>query len=261
MDFAGRRILITGGAHGLGRTAAWMFHAAGARVAIHGWEPTQVSKIAGEKASERLFPLIGDLRTVAGCREVVDSAVAVLGGLDCLVHNVSFAPHGRLAKITEAIWDEVIDINLRSAMFCIQRALRPLRDSRGNVVMVSSIAALMGGPPELFAYSVAKAGLFGLTRTLALELAGDGVRVNCVCPGFIGDDPEADALTAGRSAAIDKVVPLGRAGTLSEVASPILYLASKDAGYCTGLILTSDGGCLANMSWGSHATHVGESRS
>jgi NAD(P)-dependent dehydrogenase (short-subunit alcohol dehydrogenase family) len=120
--------------------------------------------------------------------------------------------------------------------------------------MVSSAAALMAGPTDSFVYAVSKAGLVGMTRTLALELAADGIRVNCVCPGYI-DTPMIRAeneATRGRiDQSVSRATPLGRFGTPRECASAIAYLASQDAGYCTGSTMVIDGGCLAHASWGA----------
>jgi NAD(P)-dependent dehydrogenase (short-subunit alcohol dehydrogenase family) len=116
--------------------------------------------------------------------------------------------------------------------------------------MVSSAAALMAGPSESMLYSISKAGLIGLARTLALEVAPDHVRVNCVCPGFT-DTPSARDRFERISEIAVKVTPLARLGSAREIASAIVYLASEDAGYCTGTNVVNDGGCYAGASWGT----------
>jgi len=255
MDFSGKRVLVTGSTSGIGRAAAEMFHAAGAHVAINGRTPEAVSNAIREIGGDnRLVSAHGDVGTTRGCEAVVAAAIEVLQGLDCLVNNVGIGPLSRMTEVTEAHWDEVIAANLRSAMFCTKAAVRALRASKGSIIMVSSAAGLMAGPTDSFVYSVSKAGLVGMARSLALELAADNVRVNCVCPGYI-NTPFLQAENEATDNSINRFVqastPLGRMGTVRECASAILYFASDGAGYCTGSTLVNDGGCYANASWGT----------
>ena len=254
MDFTGKRVLITGGTSGIGLAAADMFRASGADVAINGLTADTVSQAMREIGKEHLIAIPGDVGTVEGCRSVVRAAVTALSGLDCLVNNVGIAPWARMMDVTEAHWDEVIAVNLRSALFCTQAALPALRESHGSVVMVSSVAGLVAGPTDSFVHAVSKAGLVGMARTLALELAPENVRVNCLCPGYI-DTPLSRAQNEATNGRINRFVsratPLGRMGTVRECASAILYFASNDATYCTGATLANDGGCTAHASWGT----------
>jgi NAD(P)-dependent dehydrogenase (short-subunit alcohol dehydrogenase family) len=255
MDFSGKRVLITGSTVGIGRGAAEMFHAAGARVAINGRNPETVARAIREIGGDGLVAAPGDVATVEGCARIVDAAVRGLGGLDCLVNNVGISPLARMMEVSEAHWEEVIAVNLRSALFCTKAALAPLRDSRGAVVMIASMVGLIAGPPDGLVYAIGKAGLISMTKSLALELASDNVRVNCICPGYI-DTPMVQAenrLTNGQLyRAISEFTPLGRIGTVRECASAILYLASDEARFCTGSVLWNDGGCVANGSWGTN---------
>jgi len=250
MDFKGKRVLITGSTSGIGRAAAELFHAAGATVAINGRSVLGVAKAIREIGSERLVAAPGDVGSVAGCEAIVAAALTGLGGLDCLVNNFGISSPAGTLDVTEAQWDELMGVNLRSAMFCTRAALPALRVSRGNIVMVSSAAALMAGPSESLLHAISKAGLIGLARTLALEVAPDYVRVNCVCPGYI-DTPLTRQRFERISDVVAKVIPLARLGSAREIASAIVYLASEDAGYCTGANVGNDGGCYAGARWGT----------
>ena len=254
MDFTGKRVLVTGSTAGIGRGAAEMFHAAGARVAINGRNPQTVASTIDEIGGDGLVAAPGHVGTAEGCAQIIDAAVRGLGGLDCLVNNVGIGPIARMMDVSEAHWDEVIGVNLRAALFCTKASLAALRASKGSVVMISSMCGLVAGPPDGFVYSITKAGLVAMTKSLAIELAPDGIRVNCLCPGYI-DTPmivAENALTNGQLyRAISEFTPLGRIGSVRECASAIMYFASDEARYCTGSILSNDGGCVANGSWGT----------
>ena len=237
MDMTGKRVLVTGSTTGIGRGAAEMFRAAGAHVAINGRDPATVDRVIAEMDGEGYVAAPGHVGTIESCQRIVSTAIAKLGGLDCLVNNVGIGPLARLAHVTEAHWDEVIAVNLRAALFCTQAALPALRAAKGSVVMISSVTGLIAGPPDSFVYAISKGGLVAMTRSLATELAAEGVRVNCLCPGYI-DTPmiqAENALTNGQlNRAISEFTPAGRIGTVRECASSILYFASDDARYVTG---------------------------
>jgi NAD(P)-dependent dehydrogenase (short-subunit alcohol dehydrogenase family) len=253
MDFTGKRVLVTGSTMGIGRGAAEMFLEAGATVAINGRTPQAVAKIVTELSTPHAVAVPGDVGTVDCCRDMIARAITQLGGLDVLVNNVGICPLSYLEDVTEEHWDQVMAVNLRSAFFCSQFALPELRHSRGNIVMVASVAGIAAGPTDSLVYAISKGGLVNMTRGLAIELAPDGVRVNAICPGYI-DTPmiqAENAATGGQvHAFIRNATPLGRLGTVRECASSILYLASGLAGYFTGALLVNDGGCIAAGSWG-----------
>ncbi len=253
MNFAGKRVLVTGSTMGIGLGAAEMFHERGAAVAINGRDPKTVAEAIERFGRERLVEAPGDIGSIEGCRSVVETAIAGLGGLDCLVNNAGICDLARLMEVTEEHWDKMMAVNLQSAMFCTQFALPELRKSKGNIVHIASISGLVGGPSDSHVYAITKGGLVNMTRSMALELAADGVRVNCLCPGYI-DTPMIQAeneATGGQVYEfINQSAPMGRIGGIRECASSILYFASDDAGYVTGAILSNDGGCAANASWG-----------
>ena len=250
MDFSGKRVLVTGGTRGIGRGIVEGFLAAGARVAINGSSPESV-----KQARDRLGPEVvaapGSVATVPGCREVVDQAVAGLGGLDVLVNNAGAS--SRRTSIDDADeehWNRVVDTNLKGTFFCIKFALPALREGRGNVVNISSTWGIKGAP---FAstYCASKAGVVNLTKALALELAPD-VRVNCILPGAIETDMSRHtaSLMAGDAdaglAIILEGVPIGRIGEPRDIANGVLYLACESfASFVTGAIHEVDGGDAA----------------
>lgn len=254
LDFRGKKVLVTGSTKGIGRGVAEAFHDAGAVVAINGRKAEAVqAAIAEMDGGERLVAAPGDLATVAGCRKVVEGAVSAMGGLDVLVNNAGHCPLARLDEVSEEHYREVVDLNLRAVYFCTKFALPALRRSKGNVIHVSSVLGLIAGPPENLVYCITKGALVNMTRAMALELAPDGVRVNCLCPGYI-DTPliaHENATTGGALyRQIEEWTPLARIGTVEECASSVLYFASADAGFVTGAILANDGGCAAQASAG-----------
>jgi NAD(P)-dependent dehydrogenase (short-subunit alcohol dehydrogenase family) len=260
VNFNGKRILVTGSTMGIGRATAECFHSAGAAVAINGRTGKAVAQaiaeIGAKGGKDRLVAAPADLGTEAGCHACVAAAVGALGGLDCLVNNTGICPLAHLRDVTEAHWDEVMAVNLTSAMLCTQAALPALRQVHGNVVMVASAAGLIAGPTDSFVYAISKAAMIGMTKALALELAPENIRVNAVCPGYINTPmvrAENEASGGQIERFISRAVPLRRIGSMEECASIILYAASSTAGYCTGSILVDDGGLMANGSWGGKA--------
>jgi NAD(P)-dependent dehydrogenase (short-subunit alcohol dehydrogenase family) len=252
-DFSGKRVLVTGSTTGIGRGVAEMFLEAGATVAVNGRKAAAVETAMREMGGQRLVAAPGDVDTVKGCQRIIDQAVGALGGLDILVNNAGICPLAYPKDVTEEHWDQVLAVNLRAPLFLTVYALPELRKSLGNVVMIASVAGLFAGPTDSFVYAISKGGLVNLTRALAVELAPEGIRVNALCPGYI-DTPmvraENEATHGQIYEFIRRSVPMERVGSVRECASSVLYLASAEAGYCTGTVLANDGGCFASGSWG-----------
>ena len=253
MDFSGKRILVTGSTMGIGYGAAKAFVGHGAKVAINGRDPKRVADAIASLGGKNLVAAPGDIRRVEGCKAVVEHAAKGLGGLDCLVNNAGICPLAFPEQVTEEHWDEVVETNLRSAFFCAKFALPELRKSKGNIIHISSIAGLHAGPTDSFVYAITKGALVQMTRAMSLELVKQGVRVNCVCPGYI-DTPMVKAENDRTGGQVYDFIahstPMGRIGSVEECVSSILYFAWDGAGYCTGSILSNDGGCAANAGWG-----------
>ncbi|MDI4646275.1 SDR family NAD(P)-dependent oxidoreductase [Cohnella hashimotonis] len=240
MDLAGKKVLIAGGASGIGKAAAEAFKRAGAETAVF--------DIAFQK--ERLadgdieLPVdLSDSDTVAAA---FDRLGRHWGGLDVLINNVGIELVAGLEDTTEAAWDRLMNVNLKSVFLCCKAALPMLRASRGCIVNTASQLAFVGAG-SFTAYTASKAAVVNFTRSLALETAADGVRVNCICPGAI-DTPLLRRQFEGRrgpQGTIDDLIamhPLGRLGRPEEIASCILFLSSPLASFVTGSAMLADGG-------------------
>ena len=246
MDFDGKAILVTGASRGIGKATAQAFLEAGARVAVNGRnENSVVAALAEPDGQDRMVAAPGDVATVGGCEAVVQRALEQLGGLDVLVNNAGVFARAPIAETDEAVWDYVLDTNLKGTFFCSRAALPALQEAGGNIVNVASESGLKGYA-ESSAYCASKGAVVNLTRAMAIELAPQ-VRVNCVCPGVI----ETDMARAGFAIDGDEEAglahqrskyPVKRIGTAEEVATAILYLASDMAGFVNGAALAMDGG-------------------
>ena len=253
MDFTNKRVLITGSSRGIGRAAAEVLLAAGAMVTINGrTEASTRDGIEALGASVRLIAAPGDVATVAGCDAIISVAADAMGGIDILVNAAGVATFVSVEESTEALWDATVNTNLKGTFFCCRAALPHLTASRGNIVNVGSDAGLIG-ERGLSVYGASKGGVVNLTRVLALELAPD-VRVNCVCPGNVDTDMlrrdyiEQTDNPAAAEAQIIASAPLNRIAAPLEIGKAIAYLASDDAVFVTGSILSIDGGTTAGNS-------------
>ena len=245
--FSGRVVLVTGAGSGIGRAIAARFAEAGARVAVHHRRSRDgaaavVSAIRAAGGEARAFE--ADLARADEPERLVDEVAAAFGRLDALVNNAGSYPLAGLLEVSAAEWDDVLGVNLRSALGCLQAAGRRMAASGGgSIVNVSSIQAFRPAP-ELAHYSAAKAGLEMLTRSAALELGASGVRVNTVAPGLIWREGIETAWPDGVARFCARA-PLGRLGQPQDVADACLFLASPAARFVTGTTLVVDGGVLA----------------
>jgi NAD(P)-dependent dehydrogenase (short-subunit alcohol dehydrogenase family) len=246
-DYHDKKVFVTDSTSGLGRRVAQSFHSLGAMVAINGPSVDSVMRAIKEMGGDaRLVCAAGDLTKNAEIRPTVEAAVAAMQGLDVLICSTARGDLCRLDDVTPEYWEEVLAVNLKSAFFTAQACAVALKKSKGCIVNVASAIGLIAGPPGVAVYSTAKGAMVHMSRMMALELAGDGVRVNTFCPGWIdppvarfGIEPDGDAAL---EAYIAQRSPLQRTATLEECAVAILYLASGVASYTTGATLVADGG-------------------
>jgi NAD(P)-dependent dehydrogenase (short-subunit alcohol dehydrogenase family) len=249
-DFTDRRVLVTGSTLGIGRAAAEAFLALGARVAINGRTAESVARALHDMGGgPRLVAAPGDLSVTRERAQTIARAIADLGGLDVLVNNAGRGDDCLVDDVTEEYWQRMIDLNLKAAFFTAQACVPALRRTRGNIVNVSSVLGLIGGPAGSTVYATTKGAVVQMTRMMSLALAPDGIRVNALCPGWI-DTPmiQRDNARAGGDALyryIAGVVPAGRIGTPGETVGAMLYLAAASSSYTTGAILSTDGGLAA----------------
>jgi 3-oxoacyl-[acyl-carrier protein] reductase len=239
-DLAGSAALVTGATGGIGAAIARALPAQGASVALSGTRAEVLDKLAGE-LGERAHAIPVDLGRDGAADQLVTAAEAAMGRLDILVNNAGITRDNLGMRMKDAEWDEVLAVDLTAAFRLARAAMRGMVKRRhGRIISITSVVGATGNAGQAN-YAAAKAGLAGMSKALAQELAGRGITVNCVAPGFI-----ATAMTAvlddKRRAAVLTTVPMGRLGNPEEVAAAVAFLAAREAGYITGQTLHVNGG-------------------
>lgn len=239
-DLTGKTALITGASGGIGAEIARALHARGAVVGLSGTRQDALAALAAELGS-RTHVLLADLSAPDEAARLIADAEAAMGQVDILVNNAGLTKDGLVLRMSDADWDKVINVDLAAPFRLTRAALKfMLRRRAGRIINIGSIVGTTGNPGQAN-YCAAKAGLTGLTKSLAQEVASRGITVNLVAPGFI-ETPMTDALTDAQRADLSSKIPLGRLGTPQDVASCVVFLASTEAGWVTGTTLHVNGG-------------------
>lgn len=244
MELKGKAALVTGGSRGIGRAVCLELARRGACVAVNyagnaaaAEETVESCKAMGVDA----FSVQADVADAAACDAMVKEVLSRFGRLDILVNNAGITRDGLMPMLKDADWDAVLDANLKGAFHCMRAAYRPMMKQKyGRVVNLSSIVGLRGNAGQAN-YAASKAGLIGLTKSMAKELAGRNVTVNAVAPGFIDTDMTAALPEKARESMLASI-PMGRVGQGEDVAKAVAFFAGDGAGYVTGQVLCVDGG-------------------
>ena len=243
-ELTDKTALVTGATGGIGGAIARALHKQGATVAVSGRQTDKLEKLATELGS-RVHVLPCDLADKAQVGNLIDQAIAILGRLDILVNNAGLTKDNLFMVMKDEQWDEVIAVNLTSTFMLMRAAARAMMRAKtgfGRIVNISSVSGIVGNPGQ-GNYAASKAGMIGMSKSLAREVASRGITVNCIAPGFIST-PMTDGLNEKQVATIKEAIPAQKFGTPADVAAACVYLAAPEGGYVTGQTLHVNGGMV-----------------
>jgi 3-oxoacyl-[acyl-carrier protein] reductase len=241
-DLTGKKALVTGATGGIGEGIARAFHKAGAEVAISGRQVAKLEALAKE-LGERVHVVPCDLADKAAVAKLIDEAIAKLGRVDILVNNAGLTKDNLFMVMKDEQWDDVIAVNLTSTFMLMRAAARHMlraKSGYGRIINISSVSGIIGNPGQ-GNYAASKAGMIGMTKSLAREVANRGITANCIAPGFI-QTAMTDVLNDKQKAEISQHIPAQRFGSPEDIAAAAIYLASVEGGYMTGQTLHVNGG-------------------
>ncbi len=239
-DLTGRNALVTGASGGIGGAIARALHGAGASVGLSGTRTEPLEALASE-LGERAHVLPCNLSDADAVKALPGQAAEAMGAVDILVNNAGITRDNLFMRMSDEDWETVLNVNLTSTMRLCRGVMRPMMKARwGRIVNISSIVGATGNPGQAN-YAASKAGMVGMTKSIAYEVASRGITANCVAPGFIAT-AMTDKLSDDQKAKINAQIPAARMGTPEEIASAVLYLASDEAAYVTGATLHVNGG-------------------
>ena len=240
-DLTGKTALVTGASGGIGGAIAKALHAQGATVCLSGTRREALEAVAAELGNERVHIVTANLSDAASVEQLAKEAEAALGSLDILINNAGLTKDGLVLRMKDDDWQNVLDVNLSAAFRLCRAAVKGMMKRRvGRIINITSIVGVTGNPGQVN-YAASKAGLIGLSKSLAQEVASRGITVNCIAPGFI-TSAMTDALTDDQKSKLLVGIPAGRMGSVDEIAAAAVYLASNEAAYVTGQTLHVNGG-------------------
>jgi len=241
-DLTGMTALVTGASGGIGSSIARALAAQGARVALSGTREDALKAVQGEIGANSVI-LPCNLSDSGAVDALVPQAVEALGQLDILVSNAGITRDNLAMRMKDEEWSDVIRINLEATFRLARAALKPMMRARtGRIISITSVVGAMGNPGQAN-YAASKAGLIGMSKALAQEVASRGITVNCVAPGFI-TSPMTDVLPEAQKEALLGRIPVGRLGDGADIAAAVVYLASREAAYVTGQTIHVNGGMV-----------------
>lgn len=239
-DLTGKNALVTGASGGIGAAIARQLHGAGAVVALSGTRVEPLEALAAE-LGERAHVLPCNLSDASAVDALPKAAIAAMGSLDVLVNNAGITRDNLFMRMSDDEWASVLEVNLTSTMRLCRGVMRGMMKARwGRIINVSSVVGATGNPGQAN-YAASKAGMVGMSKSIAYEVASRGITVNCIAPGFIAT-AMTDKLTDDQKGSILAQIPAGRMGSADEIAAAALFLASAEAGYLTGTTLHVNGG-------------------
>ena len=239
-DLTGKNALVTGASGGIGGESARALHAQGATVALSGTRREALEALAGDLGA-RAHVCPANLAEPAEAAALIGAAEAAMGSVDILVNNAGLTKDGLALRMSDADWAQVLDVDLAAPFRLSRAALKfMLRRRSGRIINIGSVVGSTGNAGQAN-YAAAKAGLIGLTKALAQEVASRGITVNLIAPGFV-TTPMTDALTDAQKVAMAEKIPLGRLGAPGDIAAAVVYLASAEAAWVTGVTLHVNGG-------------------
>ena len=239
-DLQGKKALVTGASGGIGSAIAQVFNSQGAEVGLSGTRVDTLEALAGEIGSgAHVVP--ADLSSAEGVEQLVKDVMDAMGGIDILINNAGLTRDNLAMRLKDEDWQTVLEVNLTSAFRLSRAVLRSMMKARwGRIIGITSIVGVTGNPGQAN-YAASKAGMIGMSKSLAQEVASRGVTVNCVAPGFIAT-AMTDVLADEQKEKLNAGIPAGRMGGVDDVASACVYLASNEAAYVTGQTLHVNGG-------------------
>ena len=239
-DVSGRKVILTGGTGGIGRAIAKRLVDGGAIVTISGTKKTVLDEISSE-LSQNAFFLVNDLSESGAVEKLLSFAYEKMGEVDILINNAGITRDGLMVRMGDDDWLDVIAINLTAGFKLARGCLKSMMKNRwGRIINISSVVGFTGNPGQAN-YAASKAGIIGMTKSLALEVASRNITVNCIAPGYI-KTAMTESLTEKQTSELLKLVPSGRMGVPEDIAASVLYLSSEEASYLTGQTIHINGG-------------------